>query len=179
MTKDARKAKDGKRPAVLYCGAQHAREWITPEMVRRLMHYYLDGYGADPEHHRLLKSTELWFVPVANPDGYDYTFSTDRLWRKNLRDNNGDGQITATTASTPTATTPTKWGWDNEGSSTDPAERDLPRPGPDSEPETQALDRAARPGRVRVPHQLPLRCRAAALRRRLAGQHAVARRRHL
>ncbi len=28
-------------------GAQHAREWITPEMVRRLMHYYVDGYPRD------------------------------------------------------------------------------------------------------------------------------------
>ncbi|MET7443298.1 M14 family zinc carboxypeptidase [Streptomyces sp. NPDC005568] len=26
---------------------QHAREWITPEMTRRLMHYYLDNYSTD------------------------------------------------------------------------------------------------------------------------------------
>ena len=39
----------------------------------------------------LLSDTELWFVLVANPDGYQYTFDGERLWRKNLRDNNGDG----------------------------------------------------------------------------------------
>ncbi len=46
VTKDARKLADGKRKAVLYMAAQHAREWITPEMVppaaallpRRLRH---------------------------------------------------------------------------------------------------------------------------------------------
>ena len=41
---------------------------------------------------KLLQTTELWFVLVANPDGYQYTFDHERLWRKNLRSNNGDGQ---------------------------------------------------------------------------------------
>ena len=35
------------KPAVLYLGAQHAREWITPEMIRRLMHYVVDGYDTN------------------------------------------------------------------------------------------------------------------------------------
>ena len=48
-----------------------------------------------PADHGLVNTTELWFVPVANPDGYDFTFTDgQRLWRKNLRDNNGDGEIT-------------------------------------------------------------------------------------
>ena len=42
----------------------------------------------------LLRKNELWFIPVANPDGYEFTFDHERLWRKNLRDNNNDGQIT-------------------------------------------------------------------------------------
>ncbi|MCZ9345636.1 zinc carboxypeptidase, partial [Streptomyces sp. TRM76130] len=38
VTKGARRTMDGSRPSVLYASNQHAREWITPEMTRRLMH---------------------------------------------------------------------------------------------------------------------------------------------
>jgi hypothetical protein len=34
----------------------------------------------------LLAANELWFVLVANPDGYQYTFDHERFWRKNLRE---------------------------------------------------------------------------------------------
>ena len=68
---------------LFYLGAEHAREWITPEMVRRLAHHVVDGYSIDPTLTELVDTTELWFVPVANPDGYDYTFTPgNRLWRK-------------------------------------------------------------------------------------------------
>jgi Zinc carboxypeptidase len=141
VTRDAAKVKDGSRPAVLYASAQHAREWITPEMTRRLMHYMLDGYGKDPKITAMVNSTELWFVPVANPDGYDYTFTEgNRLWRKNLRDNNGDGQTTAGDGVDPNRNFSEKWGYDNEGSSPDPASETYRGAGPGSEPETKALD---------------------------------------
>ncbi|MDP9134382.1 MAG: zinc carboxypeptidase, partial [Actinomycetota bacterium] len=66
VTKDPSK-RDGRKPSVLYLSAQHAREWITPEMNRRLLHYILDGYNTNRRIRRLVDSTELWFVPVANP----------------------------------------------------------------------------------------------------------------
>jgi hypothetical protein len=145
VTKNARKIKDGKRPSVLYMSAQHAREWITPEMNRRLMHYVVDGYATDPAIRRLLSHTELWFVPVANPDGYDFTFEPgQRLWRKNLRDNNGDGTIAPGDGVDLNRNYPTKWGYDNEGSSPSPASETYRGPGPASEPETQALDGLAK-----------------------------------
>ncbi|MGY1590968.1 M14 family zinc carboxypeptidase [Geodermatophilus sp. SYSU D00708] len=140
VTTDARRVPDGRRPAVLYVSAQHAREWITPEMTRRLMRHVVDGYGTDAELRGLLDRTELWFVPVANPDGYDYTFTTDRLWRKNLRDNDGDGAITAIDGVDPNRNFPTHWGYDDEGSSPSPDSEVYRGPAPSSEPETQALD---------------------------------------
>lgn len=29
-----------------------------------------------------LESYDFWFIPVVNPDGYEYSHTTDRLWRK-------------------------------------------------------------------------------------------------
>ncbi|MFI5618335.1 M14 family zinc carboxypeptidase [Streptomyces sp. NPDC051567] len=143
VTKDARRTGDGTRPAVLYLSNQHAREWITPEMTRRLMHRTLDGYGKDPQITKLVDSTELWFVLSANPDGYDHTFAQDgrRLWRKNLRDNDGDGRIGAGDGVDLNRNFSYKWGYDNEGSSPSPASETYRGPEASSEPETVALDR--------------------------------------
>ena len=142
VTKNAKQTRDGSRPSTLYMGAQHAREWITVEMTRRLLHRVVDNYGTDPTITKLLNRTELWFVPVANPDGYDYTFTPgNRLWRKNLRDNNGDGQITAVDGVDLNRNFAYKWGYDNEGSSPDPSSETYRGPAAMSEPETRALDR--------------------------------------
>jgi Zinc carboxypeptidase/Immune inhibitor A peptidase M6 len=140
VTKDPEKT-DGRKPSVLYLGAQHAREWITPEMNRRLMHYILDGYNTSRRIRKLVDTRELWFVPVANPDGYDWSFTPgQRLWRKNLRDNNGDGQITPGDGVDLNRNYATKWGYDNEGSSPDEGSETYRGRGPNSEPETKALD---------------------------------------
>lgn len=143
VTKNARKSKDGDKPSVLYMSNQHAREWITPEMTRRLMHHTLDNYGKDARITKLVDSTELWFLLSANPDGYDYTHAPDgqRLWRKNLRDNNGDGKITAVDGVDPNRNFAYKWGYDNEGSSPSPSSETYRGPSAQSEPETVALDR--------------------------------------
>jgi hypothetical protein len=141
VTKNARFTKDGSRPSVMYLGTQHAREWITPEMVRRLMHEVLDGYGTDPTWTSLVNTRELWFLPVANPDGYDFTFTEgNRLWRKNLRDVDGNGQTTIVDGVDLNRNFPTRWGMDNEGSSPDPSSETYRGAGPASEPETRALD---------------------------------------
>ncbi|MEV6649605.1 M14 family zinc carboxypeptidase [Streptomyces sp. NPDC051219] len=143
LTKGAKKTKDGAKPSVLYLSNQHAREWITPEMTRRLLRHYLDNYGKDPRITKVVNSTELWFVLSANPDGYDYTHQSadNRLWRKNLRDNDGDGKITNADGVDLNRNFAYKWGYDNEGSSPSPASQTYRGAGPSSEPETVALDR--------------------------------------
>ncbi|MFE9179085.1 M14 family zinc carboxypeptidase [Streptomyces sp. NPDC007126] len=142
LTKHAKKSRDGSKPAVLYMSNQHAREWITPEMTRRLMHHYLDNYKKDRRIRKIVDSTELWFVLSANPDGYDYTFESDdnRLWRKNLRDVNGDGTISTGDGVDLNRNFAYKWGYDDEGSSPNPTSETYRGASPGSEPETKALD---------------------------------------
>jgi hypothetical protein len=140
VTQSAREVPDGSRPAVLYSSNQHAREWISLEVNRRLLQYFLGRWRANDKAIRdLLKSTELWFVISANPDGFQYTFDVERLWRKNLRDNNGDGQITVGDGVDPNRNFAEHWGYDNEGSSPDPADETYRGPSAASEPETRAM----------------------------------------
>lgn len=142
LTKKAKRTKDGSKPAVLYMSNQHAREWITPEMTRRLMHHYLDTYRTDKRIRKLVDTTELWFVLSANPDGYDHTFTdgANRLWRKNMRDVNGDGVIGTGDGVDLNRNFPYKWGYDDEGSSPHPTSQTYRGASPGSEPETKAVD---------------------------------------
>ncbi|MFF2387978.1 M14 family zinc carboxypeptidase [Agromyces sp. NPDC058104] len=140
LTQAAKATPDGARPAVLYSSTQHAREWISTEVNRRLMHHYIDGWKSnDKEIKNLLKNNELWFVVVANPDGYQYTFDHERLWRKNLRDNDGDGQITRADGVDPNRNYPEHFGYDEEGSSSQSSSDTYRGPEAGSEPETQAM----------------------------------------
>ncbi|WP_283137405.1 M14 family metallopeptidase [Rhizohabitans arisaemae] len=141
VTRGARHLPDGIRPAVLYSATQHAREWISTEVDMRLLKYLIANKNTG-EIKSLLNRTELWFVPVANPDGYDYTFASpdNRLWRKTLRDNNNDGQITSVDGVDPNRNFPTNFGYDEEGSSAIPSSETYRGPGPASEPETKAMD---------------------------------------
>ena len=87
----------------------------------------------------LLNTVEVSIVPVANPDGYEYTFTTQRLWRKNLRDNDGDGQITTSDGVDLNRNFDSHWGYEDEGSSPSFSNDTYRGSAPNSEPETQAL----------------------------------------
>ena len=140
LTQGARGQRDGKRPAVLYSSTQHAREWISAEVNRRLMYWYIDGWhDNNKEVRNILRNNELWFVLVANPDGYQYTFDEERLWRKNLRDNNGDGEITVGDGIDLNRNFPNHWNYDEEGSSSILSSETYRGPRAVSEPETAAM----------------------------------------
>ena len=77
VTAGANTVADGAKPGVMFHGAQHAREWISAEVVRRGFQYFLEhSTDAASGIPAVLASTETWFIPVLNPDGYDYTFQT-------------------------------------------------------------------------------------------------------
>jgi Zinc carboxypeptidase len=140
LTQGARGTPDGARPAVLYSATQHAREWISTEVNRRLMNHYINRWRAnDRAVRKLLQTTELWFILVANPDGYQYTFDHERLWRKNLREQNGTPGTQVGDGVDPNRNFPNHWGYDEEGSSSTQSSDTYRGPAPGSEPETQAM----------------------------------------
>lgn len=75
-------APDGKRVPVLLDGTLHAREWIAA-MTTTCIADRVVRDSDDPAIRNLLANTELWVVPVANPDGYQYSWAGNRYWRKN------------------------------------------------------------------------------------------------
>ncbi|MGW4769586.1 M14 family zinc carboxypeptidase [Nocardia sp. NPDC004278] len=67
------------------------REIATAELMWRWVDYLADGYGIDPEATSVLDSTEVWIVPVADPDGVDIVSAAEGrpgFRRKNV-DNTG------------------------------------------------------------------------------------------
>ena len=130
---------------MLYNAQQHAREWLAGETCKRTLKYFTDNYGKDTEAGDivtpLVDTRELWFVCISNPDGYEYTFTEgNRLWRKNMADNNGDGVLGEPGDGVdPNRNFPVNWGRDNEGSSDDPYDETYRGTGPASEPETKAM----------------------------------------
>lgn len=80
------------RPAVVLNGTVHAREWISPMTNMYGLEQLADGYGSDPMITSLLDEVDVYVLPVMNPDGYEYSRTTDRFWRKNRRPVGG-GQV--------------------------------------------------------------------------------------
>jgi Zinc carboxypeptidase len=127
---------------VLYSALQHAREWIAGEVNRRLLDYYIARWRAnDKAVKNLLKSTELWFVLVANPDGYQYTFQSPdtRLWRKTLANNDGEPGVSLLDGVDPNRNFPEHWNYDQEGSSSITSSQTYRGTAAASEPETRAM----------------------------------------
>ncbi|XP_013170612.1 PREDICTED: zinc carboxypeptidase-like [Papilio xuthus] len=62
-------------------GTLHAREWIVPATATWIIKEFLTS--TDPEMRALAQNIEWHIFPVVNPDGYVYTFTTHRMWRKN------------------------------------------------------------------------------------------------
>ncbi|XP_014486631.1 PREDICTED: zinc carboxypeptidase-like [Dinoponera quadriceps] len=67
-------------PGVFIEGGIHAREWITPAVVMYMTHQILTSKDADVRD--MAESYDWYIFPSFNPDGYVYTHTTDRLWRK-------------------------------------------------------------------------------------------------
>ena len=78
------------KPAMLYTGSIHAREWIGNELAIKFIKYIIANYKFNPKLLSALTRSTLYIVPCLNPDGFEYSRTHFSFWRKNRR-NNGDG----------------------------------------------------------------------------------------
>jgi carboxypeptidase A2 len=123
------------KPQLLFMGGQHAREWVSISTVMYIADKLIALYGSDPRVTAILDNLEFVIVPVVNPDGYEYTWTTDRLWRKNRRDNGvGTGACIG-------VDTNRNWGhqWGGAGAAISACEETYRGPSAFSEPETQVI----------------------------------------
>ncbi len=118
-------------PAIYVNTGAHAREWIGPATIAFVADALVNGHGSDPRITALVDGLCWHIVPLANPDGYEYTWSTNRLWRK-TRSDNGDGTFGVDWNRNFSA------GWGGPGSSGATSNDTFRGTSPFSEPETQA-----------------------------------------
>ncbi|CAI5284794.1 ASB_HP2_G0025040.mRNA.1.CDS.1 [Saccharomyces cerevisiae] len=71
------------KKTIVITGGIHAREWISVSTVCWALYQLLNRYGSSKKETKYLDDLDFLVIPVFNPDGYAYTWSHDRLWRKN------------------------------------------------------------------------------------------------
>ncbi|SMC70526.1 M14 family zinc carboxypeptidase [Kibdelosporangium aridum] len=125
------------KPRFAMIAQLHARELATSELAWRWIDHLTKGYGSDPEVTSIMDTTEMWVVPVANPDGVDIVASggnSPRMQRKNA--NNPTGCAVPTGGVDLNRNSTFKWG----GAGTSRCGETYQGTSAGSEPETRALE---------------------------------------
>ncbi|KAK3934265.1 zinc carboxypeptidase [Diplogelasinospora grovesii] len=79
----------GVKPAIVFHGTVHAREWIATMVVEYMAYNLLTNYATSTEIESFVDTYDFYVFPVVNPDGFLYSQNTDRLWRKNRQSTSG------------------------------------------------------------------------------------------
>lgn len=71
---------EDRKPVIFIESGIHAREWITPATTTYFINQLLTS--DDPNLIDLRDQFDWRIFPTVNPDGYHYTRTVDRMWRK-------------------------------------------------------------------------------------------------
>ncbi|CAH1780163.1 unnamed protein product [Owenia fusiformis] len=69
------------KPAIWVDAGIHAREWISPSTAIYFINQLINN-AADATVRQVLERFDWFILPLHNPDGYEYTHTNERLWRK-------------------------------------------------------------------------------------------------
>ncbi|MCK4332859.1 MAG: hypothetical protein KAV40_04700 [Thermoplasmatales archaeon] len=78
-------SQDEDEPTFLMVSCHHVREIVTTVIALYAIEQFTTEYGSDPQITALVDEYEIWISPVWNPDGYEYVFNVNNMWRKNRR----------------------------------------------------------------------------------------------
>lgn len=109
----------------------HAREWIAPSFALYIIHQLLDNYE---ENKQLLQDYDWVIMPVVNADGYEFTHTDSRFWRKTRKPTKDPKNI----GTDLNRNFGYQWG-QNDGSSADPAEANYRGEHAFDQPESQVV----------------------------------------
>ncbi|OTA56584.1 hypothetical protein K449DRAFT_336304 [Hypoxylon sp. EC38] len=123
----------GSKPAVFFNGNVHAREWITSMVVEYLLYQIVTGYNNDTAVQAALDNYDFYVLPIVNPDGFVYTQTDYRLWRKNRQTRDNTTEVGTDINR--------NWsvGFGGDGSSSNPGSETFSGYQPGDAPETAAL----------------------------------------
>lgn len=133
------------KPRFVLMAAIHARELSTSEMAWRLMDELVNNYNVDADITALLRHTEVWIIPVANPDGryiVQNGESTPYSQRKNANNSLGacSNPPTGSSQHGVDLNRNGTFGWGGLGTSTNPCNLTYLGVSAASEPEQWALE---------------------------------------
>ncbi|KAJ6656351.1 hypothetical protein lerEdw1_003854 [Lerista edwardsae] len=121
------------RPAIWIDTGIHSREWVTQASGIWFAKKIIDSYGKDPSLTSILDNFDIFVEIVTNPDGFAFTHSKNRMWRKTRSQNSGSSCV---------GVDPNRnWdaGFGVAGSSGNPCSETYRGPHPNSEPEVKAI----------------------------------------